>query len=300
MRSLILGSVGLGVLLLLAGCNWLNKMGINHQQSSESVQTFNGTPTTAQLVSYLNQNSARLSTIQCAELELDCQRKLESFALRGRMTCEKPRNFRMVADVLGSRQVDMGSNQQEFWWWIARGDNAVIHCSYDDLKRGVAMPFPFQPEWMMEALGMAEYGPAENYQMRSNRGTWELIQETVNPQQQRVYKVTVLTKSPVRVQAYVLFDANKQIVCKASIPDAQTINGVTLPRRIVLEWPAEKITLKMKLDEVTLNQPIPQDLAASLFARPRIPNVPDYDLARRNYDSTTGDIRRAGGMNADR
>jgi hypothetical protein len=299
MRSLVIGVVGLGALFLVAGCNQLSKWGFVHQ-SQDTAQGFTGTPTTAQLVAYLNQNSARIQTIQCADLDLDCQRKLESFGLRGRMTCEKPRNFRMVADVLGSRQVDMGSNQQEFWWWIARGDNAVIHCSYDDLKRGVAMPFPFQPEWIMEALGMAEYGPAENYQLRRSGRTWELIQETVNPQQQKVYKVTVFSQSPVRVQAHELRDAQNRVICAATIGDVQVVNGVTIPRRVVLKWPGEQITLRMKLDEVTVNGTIAPDLAATLFARPRIQGVPDYDLAQRAYDSPNSDIRRAGGMGADR
>src|SRR5260370_42498277 len=114
------------------------------------------------------------------------------------MICRKEREFRMIADAVGSRVVDLGSNQQEFWYHISKAEPPYLfYCSYKDLAQGVQMPFPFQPEWVMEAMGMGNYGSPEQYTLASpsQRGTWELVQQTVNSQGQPVRKVTVFNQA---------------------------------------------------------------------------------------------------------
>src|SRR4029078_5880788 len=100
------------------------------------------------------------------------------------MVCKKPGNFKLVASVVGNQAVDLGSNDQEFWFWISKAEPPYLfHCSYNDFARGgVRLPFPFQPEWVMEALGMAEYGSPQDYQLvcRGKAGL-ERVQQTRSP-----------------------------------------------------------------------------------------------------------------------
>ena len=44
--------------------------------------------------------------------------------------------------------------------------------SYDSLaKGGVRLPFPFQPQWIMEALGMADFGTGEKFRVNTTATT---------------------------------------------------------------------------------------------------------------------------------
>ena len=53
------------------------------------------------------------------------------------MACQKPRDFRLRAKILGTPAVDLGSNDQEFWYWISKVNPPhVYHCSYENLKTG--------------------------------------------------------------------------------------------------------------------------------------------------------------------
>ena len=49
--------------------------------------------------------------------------------------------------------------------WIKRGDPYQFFCSYKDLEEGRVrvVPFPFQPEWIMEAMGLGDYGTPDKY-----------------------------------------------------------------------------------------------------------------------------------------
>src|SRR5262245_27755382 len=116
------------------------------------------TPTSMQLVSYINNNASRASAIESSDLALEVKSGSQGGGLGGTLYCEKPKNFRLRAKAVGKPMADFGSNDQEFWYWISQDNPPYLyHCTYADLSRGnVAMPFPFQPDWVLETLGLAE------------------------------------------------------------------------------------------------------------------------------------------------
>jgi hypothetical protein len=287
-------SLGLGVVVLFSGCAD-TKWGFL-RNSQETARIPGETPSAAQLLALLNQNAQRLQTLECRDLDLDIRSGLHQFGARGKMACQKPRNFRLVAEVLSKREADIGSNDQEFWYWIAKAEPPyLVHCSYQDLAQGVRVPFPFQPEWAMEALGMAERDPGQSYKLVPTRNTWELVQDTVNAQGQRIQKVTVFNRSNYQVRDHLLKDAAGKELCAAHVTETQNVGGASLPRKIVLSYPAERLELKMKLDDVVVNRPFEREQLSGLFSRPVLTGVQSYDLAR-GLDSDPGGVRRAGGV----
>jgi hypothetical protein len=290
---------GLGALLLLAGCNnW------PHTRPNDSVRPIDGrTPTCDQLVRYLNENAQRVQGLECRDLDIDAKQGGQMVGLSGTMVCEKPRNFRMQARLLGQPAVDIGSNDQEFWYWISKVEPVpyVFHCSYQDLGRGnVRMPFPFQPDWVIAALGIATYDPNKKYEVRETQTTVELIEQAVSPQGQPVRKVTVFSRGQAtanrpQVTAHILQDASGKEIATAHISEVQRdpTSGAVLPRRLHLVWASEKIEMKMKLDGVRVAAVDPSR-AATIFSRRTLMNLPSYDLAR-GPDAPAGQLQRTGG-----
>jgi hypothetical protein len=287
--------------LLLAGCSgskwsFVRNTGDNGRFSGEI-------PSAAQLVEQMNQNAQRIVSLECPDLDMDVKQGIQQFGLRGKLVCAKPRNFRLVAEAIGKRQADIGSNDQEFWYWIAKAEPPyLIHCSHEELARGVPLPFPFQPEWVMEALGMSELDPTQPYRVVPvQRGNVELVRDAVS-QGQRVQKVTIFGRngSYFYVRGHVLRDMNNREMCAAHILDIQNINGALVPRKIVLAYPAERMELKMTLyadsREIALNKQFDREQMAWLFTRPVLTGVQSYDLARRSLDASPGQLRPAGGL----
>src|SRR4051812_15414645 len=129
MRKVLTG-LSLAWVLLLAGCNnWLFRRDAAGPQAARQGEA----PTAAALVNYLNDNAKRIQVLDCTELDLDCRDHLQAVHLDGTMVCQKPLNLRMKAFVVGKTEVDIGSNDREFWFWIARAQPpGLFHCSYDD------------------------------------------------------------------------------------------------------------------------------------------------------------------------
>lgn len=297
MRYALYG-LGLGSALVIAGCHW-PFMRNNQQAVPPQAQATAEVPTAAALIAQLNANAQHVQSVDCRDLDLDARQGRQAVGLTGWMVCQKPKNFRMSGKVVGKQAVDMGSNSQEFWYWISEAQPPYIfHCSYEDFARGTArMPFPFQPDWILEAMGIAEYRSPENYQVVPHPNNIELIEHTLSPQGQKVRKVTVLNRGRGnQVTAHLLQDANGKLICGAYITETMQdrATGVFLPRRLNLVWPAENMELKMKLDNVTVNGQLAADRVARLFTRPSMANVASYDLAR-GLDPAAGPVQRTRG-----
>jgi hypothetical protein len=293
MRKYILG-LGLSALLLSTGCNNLQPTrggtAVGRRPAPQ--------PTAAAMVNYLNENAQRVQGLSSTDVTLECRQDHNSGNLSGRLDCQRPRNFRLTARVVGQPTVDIGSNGEEFWYWISKAEPPyVYHCTYDDLQKpGVFIPFPFQPDMILAALGMAQYDPNKPYEVRANAAarTVELIESATSPQGRPVKKITVFRSGPAGrnepvVVAHVLKDEQGREVCSATVSEVQTdpATGAVVPRRVRLYWPAEKIELKMKLDGVRVNG-IDATLAASLFSRRNLASLTAYDLARRSVDGAPG------------
>src|SRR5207244_2695317 len=105
----------------------------------------------------------------------------------------------MFVDIFGKREIDLGCNDQEFWYWIGKAEPAhQFFCSFKDLRAGRVkeLPFSFPPEWIMETMGLASYGPPERYKLVAEAGKLTLVEATRTPQGKRVRKLIVINRRP--------------------------------------------------------------------------------------------------------
>ncbi len=300
MRRIFAG-VGLGLLLASAGCtHW------PHTRDNVGTQVASAAPApdAARLVAYLNGNADQVKAIQSTRVAMDCKEGNQAVGVDGMLVCEKDRKFRLKGYVVGKPAVDIGSNDGEFWYWISEAKPVpyVFHCSYEALGRGnVRLPFPFQPDMIIAALGIGHYDPNGKYQlvMPSGKNYMELVEDAVSSQGQPVKKVTVFNRTKVspergqpQVIAYALRDAQGKDICLATIQEVQVKDGAILPRRLTLNWPAQNMQMKMHLSDVTVvNNLDPKQ--PRLFQRSDLANLPAFDLARRAPDGQPSSLIRA-------
>jgi hypothetical protein len=293
-----------GGLLLMSGCASLTG---NRTPTPPPQVTLNQeTPAPEQLVSYLNKNADKVTALESRQLDIDAHADGRTFGLKGSLHCQKPKNFRMRAKAVGVEQADFGSNDQEFWFWVKHNEPPhLYHCSYTDLERGVRMPFPLQPEWVLEALGMATRDPNGRYEVRRRERDryLDLIERTQSPQGQPVVKITSLnnftangtTPQVVGHYLYEVRNDKNHLICSATVIDVQydASTQTVVPHKVKLEWPDQKMAMTLTLGDIAVNRPRP-DLPA-LFQRPTMTGVRSVDLARASNDSGPTSIRRAGG-----
>ncbi len=282
-------------LLLVVGCKAVSP---HSRDVGARVPGDDQLPTADKLVKYLNDNAKRLGdsdALSCTNLAIDCKANGQAVGLGGSMMCQKPRNFRLTAKVLSQPAVDIGSNDKEFWYWISKNDPPYLfHCSYEALERGANIPFPFQPDMVVAALGLAEHDPVKKYEMKAAKNYIELIEPATSAQGQPIQKVTVFNRTEAappapQVIAHVLKDAKGNILCQATV---RRVTNAGWPQEIIFNWPAQKIEMKLQMNNLQIVK-VDQQRAERVFTRNNL-SYQTYDLATRALES--GGVQRAGAM----
>jgi hypothetical protein len=259
-------------------------------------------PTKENLINYVNREAGKVSSLQVNNLAMEAKRGfgvVQSIQLNGTLQAQSPLFFRLEGNIPGSHQdvVDIGSNDREFWFWVGggQGEQPLYHCAYTDLPRAT-LPLPIQPDWIMEAIGMApiQPNPAIRLEFPKGSNTMELIEPTRSPKGQPMTKVTVFNRNTVQgnqpqIVARKLVDGRGKVVCMAEIKDMQVDqrSGISVPHRLELIYPGdramEKISLSLVLDTIVVNGQF--DSSQSYFVRPNKPGIYSIDLGRQGSAS---------------
>jgi hypothetical protein len=308
MRSIICAT-SLVLLIFALGCNLApHHRGLGGNDGSAVKDNPATTPTVEKLIAYLNNNAQRIppgQALNCTNVTIDVAAEGGQVGISARMQCQAPRNFLLSGIVAGNPVVDIGSNDKEFWFWSKQFNPPYLyHCSYDALAQGVKVPFPFQPDMVLNALGLGLYDPARKYDMKivnDKRGQpafIELTEQTRSPENKPIQKVTVFNYHQVQqlsqpqVVAHVLKDEHGKVICSASIRSAQQVgtNGPIIPRIVDFNWPEQKMTMRMRIENPQLIA-MPPEKAAMRFTRQNL-RYQSFDLATQTLDGAG--VQRAG------
>ena len=295
-------SVGLlqsALCVLLVGCNIFRPK----PEAPDAKVTHGGPVDTSKLtadgiVKYLNNQADLVQSLDADNISLTAKAQGSTPpTLDGTLMVQKPRYFRLVGRFLGSQEVLVGSNEERFWFYVKRDpSDALFHCAYTDFEKGVDLPFPFDPAWVLEALGMAKVpvDGVKRMELDDKTRTVRLIQDTTL-NGQKVQKVTICyqaaqSRDVPQVKAREVYDERGRVICKATIKSVRRIPAAkdragetvyaTVPQVVKLEWPGQDTTLELDLGQVKINERLPMDA----FQMPRLGSK-QVDLGR---DRPTG------------
>lgn len=298
MRPLVFAAIGLSLVPVATGCNLFGPKASDKIQNRPAPAVAAGRkPEASELIAYLNKQAGLMSSIESRDLTIDVKSPAGNPpTLDGTLVCQKPRSLKMVGKVMNMQQVVVGSNDERFWFWVKRDpSDALFHCSYSDYEKGVDLPFPFQPEWVVDALGMAPVGQGAGARVEEDKDTYRLIEDTT-VQGQKAKKVTVFYKGMAygtqpQVVSRTVFDASDRVIFVATTHKVNRVpvdrgagaaaTTVICPEVIKLEWPEQKTSLVLDLgDRAKVNAAVPPEA----FQMPRLGSK-QIDLGR---DRPTG------------
>jgi len=116
-------------------------------------------PTLEQVIEVVNRNNGQIHSFSTQRATLTGP----GFpTLRASIAMECPRRFRLRAETgLTGPEVDLGSNDELFWFWIRRNEPpAVYFCRHEQFATSsVRYQVPVAPDWLIEALGVVQLDP---------------------------------------------------------------------------------------------------------------------------------------------
>jgi hypothetical protein len=237
-------------------------------------------PTLVQVIDVVNRNSAQIQSFFTNHAAISGPGYP---SLSASVAFERPRRFRLrAATGLTGAEIDLGSNDELFWFWMRRNQPpAVYYCRHEQFATSQArLTMPFEPGWLIEALGVTEFDPALPHQGPTPLSDERLRIDTIrNTPEGPLTKITIVDSSQGWVLEQHLFDARHQLLASALADGHRQdpLSGLTMPTTVNVNLPPSKLSLRIDLGNVEINR-LPGDRAA-LFSMPSYPGAPPVNLA---------------------
>ena len=183
-------------------------------------------------------------------------------SLRTFIAVDRPRRFRMTAETsFSGQEMDLGSNDDQYWIWIRRGERrAVYHGRHDRFYQSLAKEIlPVPPTWLVEALGIVEFNPTGQHEGPTTTSAGQLeIRSRIPTPTGELIKVTRVDAQRGWVMQQEVYDARdeSQLLASAAASDFNYYpeHGVSLPRSVQIELPPANRQFSLTIDNHVINQ----------------------------------------------
>ncbi|MCE9608447.1 MAG: hypothetical protein K8U03_26485 [Planctomycetia bacterium] len=242
-------------------------------------------PSTGDVIQVVNANSALIRSLYTTDAVMSVP---GAPSLRANLALERQKRLRLRAETaLTGAEVDMGSNDDVFWFWVRRNPPPTLYfCRHDKFAASAAKQVvPVDPEWLLDAIGLATFDPYHQHStpQKNRNGKWEV--RTTLPSvngSAPMTKVTVVDDARGFVLEQHLYDERGTLVASAlaSRQWRDPATGAIVPQVIEINWPSTQFSLKFDVRSWTVNN-IPAD-PAQLFTMPNYPGWAVVDLGDPN------------------
>jgi len=107
------------------------------------------------LVERLNAQNQKISSIQVLDMPMRVSSDGMTYKLMGNLSYKKDKYFRLkVHHRLTGMELDIGSNDSEFWFWSKRMQPPALYFSKHENLAKTNLKSVFNPLWMMESLNI--------------------------------------------------------------------------------------------------------------------------------------------------
>jgi hypothetical protein len=233
----------------------------------------------SQVIDAVNNNSRQIQSFSTHQAVLSGPGM--PVKLRGAsIVFERPRRLRIQAGTAITSEVDVGSNDELFWFWVRRNTPpALLYCRHDQYATcEAARVIPIEPNWLIEAFGIAEFSPNEQHQgpIRRPDGRLEILtvrQTACGP----ATKKTVIDASTAVVHEQHLYDYRHRVVASAVVREHRLdpLTGLVMPKVVDLQCPQAQFSMTVNLGNAEINRPVQNP---ELWSMPTIAGWPKFDL----------------------
>jgi hypothetical protein len=106
------------------------------------------------IIEILNEKNKSIENFYSKDIQIKIWENGHRYKLTGEIAYVKPSNFYMSIDSIFGKEVEIGSNEKEFWYWSRRDKNPALYWSYNEDFNKTRLKTPFNPIFMKSTLGL--------------------------------------------------------------------------------------------------------------------------------------------------
>ncbi len=234
-----------------------------------------------QIIAAVNQNSGRVQSYQTNNASITVPGMPAIPLLRGNIAVQQPGRLRLQASTaLTGAEVDLGSNEELFWFWVKRNEPPALYFARHGQFAGSAAQqmLPIDPQWLIDAVGLSRFSPTDRHEPPVQRGDGTVeIRSLIQTRAGTMTKNTVLDARRAWILEQHIYNDQGTLVASSRALSHRyyPTMGVSLPQKIELNLPAAQLALTIDVGSVILNQ---TGSSPELWSMPAISGYPQVDL----------------------
>jgi len=221
------------------------------------------------IIEEINRRNAQIRNFSCDRMKIKVWQNGMRFRLNGTLHYEKTKRFRMIIRSIFGKEIDLGSNDEIFWYWSRRDkEKSLLYAKHEDYNK-TRLKTPFNPIFMKESLGLNQIRDGKI----SSFGNFIIIDsEFENSIGKTVIRSTFLDKKNKRILGFAVQD-KEEIIAFAEILAYTRDN---LPEKILYVWKKEDKILLLNIQNPEINT----DIDTQFWELPDL--NPKIDMGRRS------------------
>lgn len=203
-----------------------------------------------------------------AEATIDLKLKIITTQLQAKVYYEKPLNFRLLVTRGNKKELDLGSNSTEFWYWSRKDDPKKLNYGKHSEVEKMRLKAPLNPLWIMESFGFNGF---KGYQVTETKNNY-MLSKMCQAAEGTLKKVLIIEKDRMVLIGNYLFD-QETVIASTECQEFQKINGYLVPKRMLIIWPTEGMELQWTFFNVKLDE----KLNTNLWVKPSFKHSVDLN-----------------------
>lgn len=213
----------------------------------------------------VNEKNRQIKMVVCEDIVIQADRDFAT-TLWASVFYEKDKRFRMKTESRTGLETDVGSNDQQFWFWSRRmRPPTLYYADHADLIK-TRLRTPLHPLWLMECMGVTEIG-FKNTVVKRQGEYLAAFQPRVSTLGALVTKMTLIDPKKQVIVGHYLYNQDDVLIASNEVIEFHTTyDGHMVPKKTKVLWQEEGVKMLFDFNGIQVNTPI----------NPAHWNLPDY------------------------
>lgn len=201
------------------------------------------------IVNIINERNSKIKSLYIKEMPIRLKQGNLVAKVYGELAMEKEKNFRLkVTHKLTGKEIDVGSNKTHFWFWSKRMNPPSLHYAIHEDLHKTMLRTALNPSWMMESININSVS-TENIEIAKHKNLWAIIQPRTSALEEKVTITTLIDPVQKLVLGRYLYNQNGKLIASTEYREFHD----TIPKKILIMWHEEDVTLDWDLSNVKTN-----------------------------------------------
>lgn len=198
----------------------------------------------------LNQQLAAIQSIEYRNITITSNQV--GVPIYASLAYKKDNFLRLIGFALKTKEIDIGSNEKHFWFWLRRSKPPVLYYADHSRRNSVGLKPIFNPDWIEQTISINPIKVDDAVILRDGP------QIKIYNQDGNLVRMTKIQGD--RIIGHYLYESTGKLIISAEILDYYDVDGIMLARKIHVLCPEENMISTWELSYPILNGPLADNL----------------------------------------